>query len=239
MTATGSAPSSMLGAGLRLTMEAPGVHRLHTRASNWYLIEDRGRLTVLDAGLPRQWDAFVLALGRLGYTTGQVDAVLITHHHPDHAGNAESLRTLGARVLAHPADMVYLRGDKHLPRRVHAPYLLRPWYARYLAHLLASGVTRVPAVAEMESLRDGEVIDVPGSPRVVHVPGHTAGSCALLLADRSILFSGDALTTLDCTKGRTGPTIIRGPVTEDAELALLSLDALAATGARTCPSWPR
>jgi glyoxylase-like metal-dependent hydrolase (beta-lactamase superfamily II) len=40
-----------------------------------------------------------------------IDAVLITHHHPDHAGNAERLRSSGARVISHPADAPYLRGD--------------------------------------------------------------------------------------------------------------------------------
>jgi glyoxylase-like metal-dependent hydrolase (beta-lactamase superfamily II) len=102
-----------------------------------------------------------------------------------------------------------------------------------MLHLLANGVTRVPAIAQLNEIADGEVLDVPGSPRVVHAPGHTAGNCALFLEDRSLLFSGDALVTLDMTRGRTGPQIIRGPVTEDADLALESLDELAATNAET------
>ena len=102
-----------------------------------------------------------------------------------------------------------------------------------MVHLLRSGVTRVPPIASLETMDDGEVLDVPGAPRVLHAPGHTAGSCALLLEDRSVLLSGDALVTLDMTRGRTGPQIIRGPVTEDAGLALRSLDVLAATRART------
>ncbi len=53
------------------------------------------------------------------------------------------------------------------------------------------------------------------------------------LEDRSLLFSGGALVTLGMTRGRTGPRIIRGPVTEDADLALQSLDILAATKAET------
>lgn len=218
---------------LRLITVASGVHRLHARASNWYVIEDRGRLTVLDSGLPRQWEAFCAALARLGYTPADIEAVLITHHHPDHAGNAERLQGLGARVLAHPADNAYLLGQKRLPRRGHARFLLHPWYARYMLHLLIGGVTAVTPLAHLEPVSDGQVLDVPGSPRVLHVPGHTAGSTALVLDRRSILFTGDALTTLDCTKGRTGPTIIRGPVTEDAGLALESLARLAATNART------
>ena len=219
--------------GLRLTEVAAGVHRLASRYESWYVLEERGRLTVLDAGLPGQWDDFCAALTQMGRTTDDIDVVLITHHHPDHAGNAERLRSAGARVLAHPADMPYLRGEKHVSKRATLPYLRHRWYRRYMVHLLANRVTRTAPIARLDELADGEVLDVPGSPRVIHAPGHTAGSCALFLEDRSFLFSGDALVTLDATRGETGPQIIRGPVTEDADRALESLDLLAATNAST------
>ena len=220
-------------AAIEFTQIAAGVHRLASRYESWYVLEEGGRLTVLDAGLPRQWDGFCAALGRRGWTPGDVDAVLITHHHPDHAGSAERLRSGGARVMAHPADMPFLRGEEHLPKRAVLPYLRRRWYRRYMLHLLANRVTRTPPIAALHELADGEVLDVPGAPRVLHAPGHTAGSCALFLEDRSLLFTGDALVTLDMTRGRTGPQIIRGPQTEDAALALESLDVLAETKAAT------
>jgi glyoxylase-like metal-dependent hydrolase (beta-lactamase superfamily II) len=222
-----------LRAALRLTHVAPGVHRLASGYENWYVLEAGGRLTVLDAGLPGQWVAFCAALEKLGRTPHDVDAVLVTHHHPDHAGSAERLRSSGARVMAHPADMPFLRGEKHVRKLSSVPYLRHPWYARYIVHLLRNHVTRTPAIAELHELSDGEVLDVPGSPRVLHAPGHTAGSCALFLEERSLLFTGDALVTLDMTRGRRGPRIIRGPQTEDADLALQSLDVLAATNAAT------
>jgi glyoxylase-like metal-dependent hydrolase (beta-lactamase superfamily II) len=212
---------------------APGVHRLATRYENWYLLADRGRLTVLDAGLPGHWGEFSTALARLGYGPADIDAVLITHHHPDHAGNAERLRHGGARVFSHPADAPYLRGEERVPKMGIIGYLWHPWYLRYAISLLANGATRTPPIAELNDLADGEILDVPGSPRVIHAPGHTAGSCALLLEQHAILFSGDALVTLDMTRGRTGPRVIRGPFTEDAEEAIRSLDVLATTGAET------
>ena len=218
---------------LRPTEIAPGVHRLASRYENWYLLESGGRLTVLDAGLPGDWRDFCAALSRLGHTPEDVDAVLITHHHVDHAGNAERLRSLGARIHAHPADGPQLRGDRELGLTKMARYIWHPWYFAYSLHLLRKRAARTPAIAQLDELADGEILDVPGSPRVIHAPGHTAGSCALLLEDRSLLFSGDALVTLDMTRGRTGPQIIRGPHTEDAESALQSLDALAATKAAT------
>jgi glyoxylase-like metal-dependent hydrolase (beta-lactamase superfamily II) len=219
---------------LRLTQISNGIYRLENVYTNWYLLEQGGRLTVLDAGLPGDWQDFCSALSSLGYTAADIDAVLITHHHPDHAGNAERLRSSGARVLSHPADAAYLRGEEHLSPWAHARFLWRPWYAFYMLSYVVKGVARTPHVAELDKLADGEVIDVPGSPRVLHAPGHTAGSCALYLEDRSILFSGDAPVTLDVTsgpRGRQGPQIVRGPVTENADLALDSLNALAETNA--------
>ena len=218
---------------LRHTEVAPGIHRLATRYENWYLLEEGGRLTVLDSGLPGSWRGFCAALSELGHAPADVDAVLITHHHPDHAGNAERLRSAGARVLAHPADAPHLRGEKRVSARTTLPYLRHRWYRIYMVHLLANRVTRVPPIARLDELADGEVLDVPGAPRVLHAPGHTAGSCVLFLENRSLLFSGDALVTLDMTRGRTGPRIIRGPVTENAELALESLQVLEATNAQT------
>jgi glyoxylase-like metal-dependent hydrolase (beta-lactamase superfamily II) len=221
---------------LRVTQAAPGVHRLSNVYTNWYLLEAGGRLTVLDAGLPGDWREFLSALSRLGHAPADVDAVLITHHHRDHAGNAERLRSSGARVFSHPADAPYLRGEEHLSDRGVVRYLWRPWYAFYMLSYVAKGITRTPPVAQLDELEDGEVVDVPGSPRVIHAPGHTAGSCALFLEERSLLFTGDALVTLDVARGprgRQGPQIVRGPHTADADLAVESLDVLAATNAET------
>lgn len=221
---------------LRLTHVGPGVHRLSSVHTNWYLVEDGGRLTVLDAGLPGDWRAFLSALSRLGHAPDDVDAVLVTHHHRDHAGNAERLRSAGARVFSHPADAPFLRGEEHLSDRGIVPYLWRPWYASYILRYVAKGITRTPPVARLDELEDGAVVDVPGSPRVLHVPGHTAGSCALVLEERSLLFTGDALVTLDVARGprgRQGPQVVRGPHTADADLAVESLDVLAGTQADT------
>jgi glyoxylase-like metal-dependent hydrolase (beta-lactamase superfamily II) len=221
---------------LRLTRPAPGVHRLSSVYTNWYLLEAGGRLTVLDAGLPGDWREFLSALSRLGHSPADVDAVLITHHHPDHAGNAEQLRSSGARVFAHAADAPYLRGEKHLSRGGLARFLWRPWYAFYMLSYVAKGITRTPTVAHLDTLADAEVLDVPGSPTVIHAPGHTAGSCALFLEDRSLLFSGDALVTLDVVRGprgRQGPQIARGPFVKDADSAMESLGVLAGTNADT------
>jgi glyoxylase-like metal-dependent hydrolase (beta-lactamase superfamily II) len=80
---------------------------------------------------------------------------------------------------------------------------------------------------------DDAALPVPGRPKVVPSPGHTLGHCALHLADRDVLFAGDAIVTLDPYTGRTGPRLVARAATVDSERNLATLDALLATGAKT------
>jgi glyoxylase-like metal-dependent hydrolase (beta-lactamase superfamily II) len=34
-------------------------------------------------------------------------------------------------------------------------------------------------IRELTTYADGETLDVPGRPRVIHTPGHTSGHCSL------------------------------------------------------------
>jgi glyoxylase-like metal-dependent hydrolase (beta-lactamase superfamily II) len=88
---------------------APRVTRMGTSLVNWYVVEDRGRLTVVDAGLPRFADDLERRLAAIGHRPSDVDAVVLTHSDSDHTGVAPTLREAGARVLIHAADEKSLR----------------------------------------------------------------------------------------------------------------------------------
>ena len=45
---------------------ARGIRRLSQGVVNFYLIEDGGRFTLVDAGTPRDWDLLVPTLAALG-----------------------------------------------------------------------------------------------------------------------------------------------------------------------------
>jgi glyoxylase-like metal-dependent hydrolase (beta-lactamase superfamily II) len=212
-----------------------GVHRIEDAYTNWYLIEQDGALTVVDAGVPTSWRSFHSALAALGRTPADVAAVVLTHAHFDHLGFAERARAeLDVPVYVHENDVPLTR----LPRRYS--------FERRRSYYFTTQVRAFPVVASLLRNRawwpapvarvvryTGGTLPVPGSPEVVFTPGHTLGHCALHLRDRGVLLAGDAIVTFDPYTARRGPRLVARAATADTERNLATLDALVETGAQT------
>ncbi len=212
-----------------------GVHRIEDAYTNWYLLEEDGRFTVVDTGVPRSWESLLDALVQLGKSTDDIEAVVLTHAHFDHIGFAEKARNeLAVPVWVHENDVPLTR---HPTQYSHE---------RPRSYYFATQVKAMPIVAAFVKARaffptpikavtryvDG-TLPVPGSPRVVFTPGHTLGHCSFHLPERDAVIAGDALVTLNPYRGTTGPQIVAGGATADSERNLASLDALVQTGATT------
>jgi glyoxylase-like metal-dependent hydrolase (beta-lactamase superfamily II) len=208
---------------------ADGIHRLNDGIVNFYLVEDGGRLTLVDAGGSRHWELLTRTLDSIGRRVEDLDTVLLTHAHGDHVGFAERARTEAhAGVRVHRLDVAAATTGVTGKHEVgYGRYLVRLEAYRTLITLTRIGGLKIVPVAEVSAFEDGEALDVPGRPRVVHLPGHTEGSCALLFESRQALFSGDCLVTRNPFTGRIGPQIMPAGLNRDSSLALRSLDALA------------
>src|SRR5215204_4100027 len=215
---------------------ANGVHRIEDAYTNWYLIEEDSRLTVVDAGVPISWDSFTNALQTLGRQQADVEAVVLTHAHFDHIGFAERARAqLGIPVWAHEND-VPLTNQPRLYGRELSPLryaATQPKALPIVASLLRTRAFFPQPIREVRRYGDEGTLDVPGSPQIVFTPGHTLGHCALHLPERDVVIAGDALVTLNPYTGAAGPQIVARAATADSERALRSLDRLAETGATT------
>lgn len=209
---------------------ADGIHRLGSGLINVYLVADGGGVTIIDAGLPGYWSVLPAELAAMGRSLADVRAVVLTHGHTDHIGFAErARRERGVPVSVHELDALLARGKVPNPAKGMGPVRPMP-LLRFLSLSIRLGGWRVDRLGEVATFGDGATLDVPGSPRVILVPGHTPGNAALHMPDRDTLFVGDAIATVSVTTGQTGPQI--APFTANPGAALASLDRLAGIEAR-------
>src|SRR3954447_5718944 len=137
---------------------APGVHRVEDANTNWYLLEEDGRITIVDAGVPSSWTSLQSALDELGRWTGDIEALVLTHAHFDHVGFAEKARReLGVPVWVHAEDVPLTR---HPSRYDHER--ARTWYLTtqvkampIVASLLRHRAFWPPPVESVETYTDG------------------------------------------------------------------------------------
>jgi glyoxylase-like metal-dependent hydrolase (beta-lactamase superfamily II) len=200
---------------------APSLHRLGNGLINAYLVEDAGEVTIIDAGVPGYWGDLPGELAAMGRSIEDVRAIVLTHGHSDHIGFAERMRReRHTPVSVHELDAALARGEVPNPAKGLGPTKLGP-LVRFLLYAGLRGGLRNRPLGEVATFGDGATLDVPGSPRVILVPGHTPGNAALHVPSHDALFVGDAFATKAVTTGDEGPRV--APFTADAEEAVRSL----------------
>ncbi len=209
---------------------ALSLHRLGSSLVNRYLVEEACLVTIIDAGLPGYWNDLEKELAAMGRSLDDVRAVVLTHGDTDHIGFAERIRReRGVPVYVHELDAARARAETTKPMSGWGPVRFGP-LASFLLYTARKGGLRIPPLTELATIGDGVTLDVPGAPRVVHLPGHTPGSVALHVPGVDAVFLGDAFTTRSVLTGEEGPHL--APFTLQPAQALASLaklDGIAAT----------
>jgi glyoxylase-like metal-dependent hydrolase (beta-lactamase superfamily II) len=172
----------------------PNVHLIPNTVANPYLLIDPDGLTLIDAGLPGSHRKILRYLAGLGYASGDLKRILITHADFDHVGGLAPLKAAtGARVFASPVEALAI-AEGHASR----PLKPRSAITKFLFDLMA-GLFKPAPVKVDELLADGQILPVLGGLRIVETPGHTPGHISLFAPAAGILFCGDSIVS-----GETG-----------------------------------
>lgn len=202
---------------------APGLHRIGNDIVAAYLVVAPRGITVIDAGLPGHWRDLIRELSAMGRSVADVRGVVLTHGDSDHVGFAERLRREhGVPVYVHAGDAERAMGGPK-PKNAKEPMRLGA-VLRFAAYALSKGGMRTRWLSEVVRVGGDEVLDLPGSPRIIPLPGHSPGSIAIHVPDVDALFVGDALTTRNVLTGGQGPQ--PAPFTDEPAQAIASLEAV-------------
>lgn len=181
---------------------ASGVGRLATVFVNLYVVDlPGGGWVLVDTGLPASdWYVRRAVEGRFG-VGARPEAIVLTHAHFDHAGNAKSLaQGWDVPVYVHEQELPYVTGRADYPPGDPTPGGAICFLSRFFP---SSGIDLGPRASTLPA--DGTIPAMPGW-RWVHTPGHTAGHVSLLREADGVLIAGDALATTDLDAWSSQPT---------------------------------
>ena len=201
------------------------VDYVRPRLAASHLVVDGGRAAFVDTGTTPSVPNLLAALAARGLEPGQVDWVLTTHVHLDHAGGAgELMRYLPrARCVVHP------RGARHLvdPAKLVAGPIAVYGQARY--HALYGDIVPVPEERILVP-EDGERLVLGARTlELIHTPGHALHHYCIVDLDTRRIFPGDnfGISYRDFdVDGREFIMPTTTPVHFDPEAMIASIDRL-------------
>ena len=190
-----------------------------------HLVVDHGRAAFVDTGTSWSVPNLLAALQARNVDPAQVDWVLTTHVHLDHAGGAGELM----RHLPNACCVVHPRGARHLadPAKLVAGSIAVYGEERY--RQLYGEIVPVPE-GRMRVPADGERITLGRRTlELVHTPGHALHHYCVVDLDHRRIFSGDnfGISYRDFdVDGRAFIFPTTTPVHFDPEAMIASVDRL-------------
>lgn len=158
----------------------PGLYMAdRTRGGRAWLLVDGITCVLFDTGAPDGTLGVGEVIQAAVREPHQVRAVLLTHAHRGHAGNAAGVRELTGASLGASAPAARALAEPPPAPRHHLPRLFPE-------------ETMEPAHVD-HVLEPGEVLDIAGGIEVLDAPGHAAGHLAFHVRALDVLITGDAL----------------------------------------------
>ncbi len=209
-----------------------GIHTIDTgfvrpRFDAAYLIVENGRGAFIDCGTNHALPRMLAELESAGLAPAEVDWLILTHVHLDHAGGAGELMAQlpNARLVVHP------RGARHMidPSQLWAG--ASAVYGEAVMEQTYGRLRPVPAERVTEAA-DGHVVDLAGRPLLcIDTPGHAKHHLCVHDARAQVCFTGDTFglsyRELDTSQG---PFVLptTSPVQFDPDALHASIDRLLA-----------
>ena len=162
-----------------------------TLGGNAYILKGK-HIALVDTLHPRAFKKIVKGLSAEGLSLGDVEYVLITHNHFDHAGNVAEIKELsGATVIAGAEDAGVIEGTEMIP-----PIQKHNRLGKAMSTMPDSWVKSYQKFDKTtidRKVEGGDVIEELGL-EVLGLPGHTLGGVGFWDKERRRAFIGDMVS---------------------------------------------
>lgn len=173
-------------------MQPYGIHTIDTgfvrpHFDAAYLVVENGRGAFIDCGTNYSVPRMLAALDNAGLEPEQVDWLILTHVHLDHAGGAGELMTRlpNAQLVSHPRGARHMVDPSMLWAGASAVYGEETMQREY------GQLRPVPPERVIESA-DGHIVDLQGRALVcIETPGHAKHHQAIYDERAGVCFTGD------------------------------------------------
>lgn len=169
------------------------VVQIRSLQGNAFLIKGK-HVAVIDTLGKGEFRWLSRGIEKEGVKLSDIEYILLTHHHVDHAANAAALKELsGAKLVAGALDSAVVEGDEQTPPPGDLSRV-----GRFLGKLPSSLVDRAQRYRRIEvdlKAEGGEVIEDLGL-EIIPLPGHTRGGVGFLSRNRRSAFTGDMISSV-------------------------------------------
>lgn len=146
------------------------------KSANSYLIQTDSGWLMIDTGWPDTFSQLLQLLNQNNISVHEVNYLVVTHFHPDHAGLAQILKDLGTTLLLHEYQVPYIS-------KLNLLFKKNP-----KANFKDITTNNNIVMSEAESRDFLKSIGIDGE--IISTPGHSDDSISLIL-DHCCAFIGD------------------------------------------------
>jgi hydroxyacylglutathione hydrolase len=138
-------------------------------------------ICLIDTGVKNSMQAIFDYIEKQGRKVSEIKRIILSHSHPDHIGSAATIKDLThCRIFAHKAEKEWIENiDIQLKNRPVPGF-----------YELTDRSVKVDEIIE-----DGQILELANglNIKIIHSPGHSAGSINIQFIEDKILFTADSI----------------------------------------------
>lgn len=152
------------------------IIKLSYQSVNFYLIPSDNGWVMIDTGWPGTFSQLLQLLNQHNISVNEINYLIITHFHPDHAGLTQNLKNLGTNLIVLDEQVPYIH-------KLNLFYKKNP-----KANFIDITGSNCIVISEVASRSFLETIGIHG--QLITTPGHSDDSISIIL-DSCCAFVGD------------------------------------------------